>query len=121
PIALGDRAGGGVVDHLTQLEVLEEVAGVGLAHVVPQVDRPLGGRPRSYKPGTGLPQPRPASARRVRHAGGVAADDDATGGAPSEWELVDGVPTDEVVALLSVPQDEFVAARTVRVKELKAA
>lgn len=51
----------------------------------------------------------------------MPTDDEASGGAPAEPELVDGVPTDEVVALLSVPPDEFVSARTARVKELKSA
>ena len=32
PIALGDRARGGVLDHLTDAEILEEIARVRLAH-----------------------------------------------------------------------------------------
>jgi hypothetical protein len=38
---------------------------------------------------------------------------------PTEDEHVDGVPRTDLVALLSVPPEEFVAARTARVKELR--
>ena len=51
----------------------------------------------------------------------MAPDDDETGGAPTGDEVVDGVPVHEVVALLSVAPEEFVTARTARVKELRSA
>lgn len=39
---------------------------------------------------------------------------------PTGDERIDGVPVDELVALLSMPPEEFVSARTARAKELRA-